>query len=329
MSRWKGEVKLEALCGSGKTKFVQGVKWKTQNLLCCMVGGVCNHEFWHLYKAYKPSRYAHRRRFQVELSQRIGVENMPWIMFRDLNEIIDESERFGGRNLARKRLFLKGFMQQVGAIDLSFNGRKYTQINKQQASTNIRWRLDKAIANSEWLNLLPKARVQHLPWEELDHVPLLISTGEEDEIYKMPFRFLHAWVTNISSFWVVKEVWDKEPGYGTKCYKISRELKGTAVTLRVRNRQSFGLVYTWIHELEKQQLPNVQTKDDAKGGDLSPKKYDIFAELKEQRRQWESILKQKSRELWLKVGVKNSKFFFASILVRRRQNQIFVIQDRD
>lgn len=128
----------------------------------------------------------------AELSERIGEENMPWMMFGNLNDIIDEPERFGGRNLTRKRLFLKEFMQQVDAIDLGFSGRRYTWINKQQGSANIRLRLDRAVANSEWLHLFPKARVQHLLLEESDHVPLLISTNGEDKVYKRAFRFLQA-----------------------------------------------------------------------------------------------------------------------------------------
>lgn len=42
----------------------------------------------------------------------------------------------------------------------------------------------------------------------------------------------------------------------------------------------------------------------------------------------ESILRQKSREGWLWKEDRNSKFFFASIVMRRQRNRIWTIKDR-
>lgn len=122
---WNGEVDID-------------VAWKTDNVVCCTIHNCNNQDCWHLYGAYGPPHYVKKKRFWEDMAEKISNEEMPWMMFGDLNEIIDETERFGGRNLIGKRLFLKEFMQQVGAVDLGFNGRKFTWINKQGGSANIR-----------------------------------------------------------------------------------------------------------------------------------------------------------------------------------------------
>lgn len=51
-------------------------------------------------------------------------------------------------------------------------------------------------------------------------------------------------------------------------------------------------------------------------------------ELNTQRARMESILRQKEREIWLKYGDKNSKFFHTSINVRKRKKRIMTIREK-
>lgn len=39
-------------------------------------------------------------------------EDLPWVMFGDLNEVVGSSEKLGGKILKGKRLFLKDFFTQ-------------------------------------------------------------------------------------------------------------------------------------------------------------------------------------------------------------------------
>ena len=55
----------------------------------------------------------------------------------------------------------------------------------------------------------------------------------------------------------------------------------------------------------------------------------LLAELNEWLEKEELKWKQKSRELWLKEGDQNSKFFHLSTLVQHRRNQIADIKLED
>lgn len=74
-------------------------------------------------------------------------DSFPWIIVRDLNKVLDDSKKLGGRDLRVKRLFLKDFLQNTGALDLGHLGCKFTQVNNQDDKSLIRERLDRAVAS--------------------------------------------------------------------------------------------------------------------------------------------------------------------------------------
>lgn len=60
-------------------------------------------------------------------------------------------------------------------IDLGFNGSKYTWRNKRRWDSLIIERLNRIVANVEWLNIYPEAHVTHLPRTHSDHCLLLLT----------------------------------------------------------------------------------------------------------------------------------------------------------
>lgn len=49
-------------------------------------------------------------------------------MMGDFNEVVDESEKLGGRAIWNRKMYLRKFIHNVGAVDLGFEGNKYTWI---------------------------------------------------------------------------------------------------------------------------------------------------------------------------------------------------------
>ena len=101
-----------------------------------------------------------------------------------------------------------------------------------------------------------------------------------------------------------------------KCQSVQREFKDW-------NKKFFGIAKDRIWEIE-QKLLMIQDADPTQ------ENLELEASLYMELNQWlereELKWKQKSRELWLKEGDSNSKFFHASTLIFRRRNFISEIK---
>lgn len=105
-------------------------------------------------------------------------------------------------------------------------------------------------------------------------------------------------------------------------HKLLRSLKFTTATLKAWNRSHFRYANKRIQNLEEE-LRVVQLQD----RDSTEREPYTLEELRIQRQRWESILKQKSCEIWIKEGDRNTKSFHMSLLLRRRRNRVEAIKD--
>lgn len=99
------------------------------------------------------------RRRNSESRPILEDETRPWVVMGDLNEVIGCYEKFVGRPVENQRLFLKEFMQNVGAVDLGFSGNIFTWENKHDRGYLIKERLDRAVGNSSWVSLFGSTKV--------------------------------------------------------------------------------------------------------------------------------------------------------------------------
>ncbi|KAA3455435.1 reverse transcriptase [Gossypium australe] len=94
-------------------------------------------------------------------------------------------------------------LQECQLHDIGFSGRWFTWERGNLPETNIRERLDRGVANTNWISMFPEAKIRHLVHSTSDHCPLLIST-EQEECQKRneAFRF-EAW-------WILEETFEAE-----------------------------------------------------------------------------------------------------------------------
>ncbi|KAG8372571.1 hypothetical protein BUALT_Bualt12G0079900 [Buddleja alternifolia] len=132
----------------------------------------------------------------------------PWALIGDFNDIVSQSEKKGGRQFTSSSSGgLKGFIDDGGLVDLGFAGTPYTWNNKPDGMANIQLRLDRGLANSSWISLLPHASVTHLPAINSDHKPLLLITDPSKLSGPKPFRFENMWTRDASCRQVIVDSW--------------------------------------------------------------------------------------------------------------------------
>lgn len=111
-----------------------------------------------------------------------------WLCMGDFNEILDLSEKKGGRsrNLSQMDSFLSALVD-CNLGDLGFKGSKYTWRNKRESDSFIKERLDRALANPGWCSKFPEVEVHVLPVCTSDHNPLWVCGPLDEECSEKSF----------------------------------------------------------------------------------------------------------------------------------------------
>ena len=130
------------------------------------------------------------------------------------------------------------------------------------------------------------------------------------------------WVRDESSKEVVQHAWDFQV-QGSHHYRLAKKFHQVQKDILHWNRNSSGLTRTKISDLEEI-LKVIQSLDPSQENLTT--EVTIQIEPNEWLEREEIKWRQKSRELWLKKGDRNSKFFHLSIVIWRRKNQIIEIQ---
>ncbi|XP_023878160.1 uncharacterized protein LOC111990605 [Quercus suber] len=113
---------------------------------------------------------------------------------------------------------------------------------------------------------------------------------------------------------------------GSKFIKLYKKQAATRDALRKWNKEVFGQCQDKINSLLKK-IREVQDRQPSHENGLVEN--GLQYELSEWLLRSEVLWRQKSRELWLKLGDKNSNFFHLSTIIRRRSNNIDAIKNED
>ena len=169
--------------------------------------------------------------------------HLPWLCLGDFNEILTNSEKQGGA--IRSQQQMDGFRKVVDYCafkDLGYYGSDFTWCNMQDGENRIYLRLDRALANLEWIEKFGGMKAHHVVDSTSDHCALLISdpTFQRQSRAKR-FHFEAMWAKNAECKTVIENSWGMNLDLGTP-EGIMSNLFNCAVELKKWSSKTFGQI---------------------------------------------------------------------------------------
>ncbi|XP_019240872.1 PREDICTED: uncharacterized protein LOC109220861 [Nicotiana attenuata] len=208
-----------------------------------------------------------------------------------------------------------------GLTDLGFYGPKYTWSNGRGPGSIVWKRLDRGLANDEWLTSFPATTITHLASAGSDHSPLLLEINVRNENPKRYFKFLNCWTENKTFLPLVQSVWTR-PFQGNPMWVFHQKIKALCSELSQWSRQQYGDIFQRVKEFENK----VREAEERWAHSNNEKDRAILHELNAQYikhlKTEEAVLRQKTQLNWFKEGDANSKYFHS--LIRGRRRKLFI-----
>ncbi|KAL5565829.1 hypothetical protein UlMin_028993 [Ulmus minor] len=263
------------------------------------------------------------------LLKRLGDSvSLPWLCGGDLNEILFGHEKQGGAE--RAQYLMNHFREAInhcGLADLGFRGPKFTW-NRGNGVCLVQERLDRMLGNSTWVKLFPNSLVHHLNLRGSDHRPLLVELLQADErsIFgktwkKGRFHFEEAWADEEECSNIIKRHWNSSPS--TNLDGVSHKLRLCATDLEGWNMECFSRL--------KMQVRKAKTAFERIDKNLSDHNWKEHQRLQKAldalRYKEERYWRQRSKDLWLKCGDRNSKFFHQKASARNEEGMAHIIEN--
>ena len=295
-------------------------KEEGQYTLSCRFKSLEENFNWVFTGVYGPTVHGRREDLWEELGAIRGLWGDPWCLRGDFNAIRAPRERNRGGSFTHS---MRGFSQVTDELelkDIPMQGGLFTW--KGGPNNGSMARLDRFLITKEWDCRFGKVTQKILPRPIFDHSPMLLEGGKWLNC-PSPSRFENMWLKVEGFKELIRDWWQSFEFRGTQSYVLMEKIKALKVKLKAWNKGVFGNV----DEQKKFALKNVALWDDIEsrrplseserqermGAMKDFKKWAIMEEIS-----W----RQKSREIWLKEGDRNTGFFHKMAKSHRKRNNI-------
>ncbi|KAL6202102.1 hypothetical protein ACLB2K_025813 [Fragaria x ananassa] len=232
----------------------------------------------------------------------------PWLVFGDFNAVLGAHEKKGGAPLCRRSCEEFQAMSDVcELIHVDTKGAEFTWVRRRGFRGNVELRLDRSLANLNWMEEWDQFDCCTLPRTCSDHNPLLMSFSKFTGPRFSLFRFRKMWLEHKDFMSFVKGCWSSTTSFGCPYSVLQCKLRTLRKSLRTWNWEVFGDVHRRV-EFDLAALADIQNKITASGGsdEEFEKETELQAILNESIRHQKILWREKSRLRWLSEEYEDS-----------------------
>lgn len=291
-----------------------------QNLIVARVPQMGDKQPWLLVAVYGDPHRRTNPEIWSQIEQHIESHDLPVCILGDFNAILDTSEKTGGsQTLSAANRGFRTWVHGNGLLDLGHHGPAYTWSNKQGGGAHISSRLDRVLANIEWTMMYPNAAVFHLPRFNSDHLPVLLKTDAKKVRLRPNFRCENWWSFRPEFKNVCKEAAVRG---GDDWEGLKKSFKVEVKKWGIQNKSPDTMLAEVEKKMEFLMHQDVTDETLKREKELEHEHARI---LLMRERYWH----QRSRVAWALFGDKNSKFYHASAVTRKKRNEIRAVMISD
>jgi hypothetical protein len=233
----------------------------------------------------------------------------PWMLIGDFNETMWQYEHFSETPRPERQMMdFREVLSHCDLHDLGFTGLPWTYNNNQGGRRNVRVRLDRGVANTDWSIMFPNASVLHLFSAYSDHKALLLNVDRASGVshQRRIFRYEIMWEREPELQTVIERSWThKNPG--SDLGALSSSLAKVTADLQQWSTATFDNITKRIKEL-KMEMEKLEGEGPIQNRD---KIHEVKWELDEILYREEMMWLQRSRIDWLREGDRTLNIFIA------------------
>ncbi|XP_058741383.1 uncharacterized protein LOC131613755 [Vicia villosa] len=167
---------------------------------------------WRLTCYYGYPERNRRRQAWDMLREISSMSSLPWCIIGDFNDMLSQQDKHGIH--PHPNWLCNGFRDTVSdynLVDIPLEGHQYTWVMSRGTDRMVEERLDRALANTSWLELSPSAKLVNLITTHSDHSPILLSCDPALQYRRHhAFRFENCWLEEEDIEDVVRHGWQQE-----------------------------------------------------------------------------------------------------------------------